>query len=93
MAKAHVLAGIGFATKPALALTMIERTLKAGVPFAFVAANYLGVKKGGRRSQCVCATARSYRESVRGKSGSHCYMRYACTHDREKVSPTAAVSP
>jgi len=37
-AKAHVPAGNGFATKPALALTMIERALEAGVPFAWVAA-------------------------------------------------------
>ena len=38
MAQAHVPAGTGFATKPALALTMIERALATGVPFAWVAA-------------------------------------------------------
>ena len=39
LAKAHVPAGTSFATKPALALTMIERALKAAVPFAWVAAD------------------------------------------------------
>jgi len=39
MAAAHVPAGTGFATKPALALTMIERALETGVPFAWVAAD------------------------------------------------------
>jgi SRSO17 transposase len=39
MATAHVPAGTAFATKPGLAVKMIERTIAAGVPFAWVAAD------------------------------------------------------
>jgi SRSO17 transposase len=39
LASAHVPPGVGFATKPRLALAMIERTIAAGVPFAWVAAD------------------------------------------------------
>jgi SRSO17 transposase len=39
MAAAHVPEGTGFATKPAIALTMIERALATGVPFGWVAAD------------------------------------------------------
>jgi SRSO17 transposase len=38
MAAAHVPSGTAFATKPALALEMIERAITADVPFAWVAA-------------------------------------------------------
>jgi len=39
MAKVHVPESIGFATKPAIALSMIERTIAADAPFAWVAAD------------------------------------------------------
>jgi SRSO17 transposase len=39
MAGAHVPPGIGFATKPTLALAIIDRAITAGVPFAWVAAD------------------------------------------------------
>src|ERR1700690_427934 len=39
MASAHVPDGTAFATKPGLAVTMIERTIAADVPFAWVAAD------------------------------------------------------
>lgn len=39
MAKAHVPEKIGFASKPALAIAMIERALAAALPFSWVAAD------------------------------------------------------
>jgi SRSO17 transposase len=39
LAAAHVPAGVGFVTKPRLAVGMIERAIRAGVPFAWAAAD------------------------------------------------------
>jgi len=39
MARSHVSKNTGFATKPALALAMIERAIASGVPFSWVAAD------------------------------------------------------
>jgi SRSO17 transposase len=39
LAAAHVPAGLGFATKPRIAVGMIERAIRAGVPFAWAAAD------------------------------------------------------
>jgi SRSO17 transposase len=39
MAAGHVPPDTGFATKPALALAMIDRAIAAGVPFAWIAAD------------------------------------------------------
>jgi SRSO17 transposase len=39
MRAVHVPDGVGFATKPRLALDMVERAIKAGVPFSWVAAD------------------------------------------------------
>ena len=42
LAAAHVPPGITFATKPRLALTIVERAIAAGVPFAWAAADSVG---------------------------------------------------
>jgi len=39
LAAAHVPDGVGFATKPAIAVAMIKRAIAAGVPFGWVAAD------------------------------------------------------
>ena len=56
MAAAHVPSGTAFATKPALALEMIERAITADIPFAWVAADMvygvgdieMGLRRAGK---------------------------------------------
>ena len=51
LAGAHVPDGTGFATKPAIALSMIERAIEADVPFRWVAADCVyGVASMGKNS-------------------------------------------
>ena len=66
MRAAHVPDGVGFATKPRLALDMIERAIGAGVPFAWVAADTVyGV------SEIEMALRRAGRGYVLGVTGAH----------------------
>jgi SRSO17 transposase len=65
-AAAHIPATVGFATKPRLALRMIERAIVAGVPFAWVAADTVyGV------GEIEMALRRAGRGYVLGVTGAH----------------------
>src|SRR3712207_5796039 len=48
LAAAHIPEAVGFATKPRLALRMIERAMAAGVPFAWVAADRAEERRVGK---------------------------------------------
>src|SRR4051812_39852561 len=66
LAAAHVPPGVGFATKPRLALAMIGRAIAAGVPFAWVAADSVyGV------GEVETALRRAGKGYVLGVSASH----------------------
>ncbi len=66
LAAAHVPEGTGFATKPRLAVRMIERALTSGVPFAWVAADSVyGV------SEVEMALRRAGKGYVLGVSATH----------------------
>jgi SRSO17 transposase len=63
---AHIPEAVGFATKPRLALRMIERAIAAGVPFAWVAADTVyGV------GEIEMALRRAGRGYVLGVTGTH----------------------
>src|SRR4051812_33524536 len=66
LAAAHVPPGIAFATKPRLALTIVERAIAAGVPFAWVAAD--SVYGVGEVETALRQAGKGY---VLGVSGSH----------------------
>jgi SRSO17 transposase len=71
MAKAHVPLNTGFATKPALARTMIERSIAAKVPFAWVAADSVyGV------GEVEMALRRAGKGYVLGVSSNHSFNSY-----------------
>lgn len=79
---AHVPEAITFATKPQLALTMIERAIQAEVPFAWVAADSIyGV------GEIELALRRAYKGYVLGVTGQHHFWSWNANLD---VAGTAA---
>ena len=81
MAAAHVPDDTAFATKPALAVRMIERAITAGVPFAWVAADSVyGV------GEVETALRRAGKGYVPGVSSTHHFRSW---HGRPPVAGTA----
>ncbi len=81
LAAAHVPPGTGFATKPRLALTMIERAITAEVPFAWVAADSVyGV------GEIETALRRAGKGYVLGVNGTHPFHSWG---DKPPVAGTA----
>src|SRR5690242_15898361 len=81
LAAAHVPPGITFATKPRLALTIIERAIAAGVPFAWVAADSVyGV------GEIETALRRSGKGYVLGVNAAHPFNSWG---DKPPVAGTA----
>src|ERR1700712_370113 len=71
MRAAHVPEAIGFATKPQLALGMIERAIHAEVPFAWVATDSIyGV------GDIELALRRAYKGYVLGVTGQHSFWSW-----------------
>ena len=70
----HVPQGTRFATKPALAVQMIERAIAAGVPFAWVVAD--SVYGVGDVEKALRAAGRSY---VLGVKATHQFRSWGCT--------------
>src|SRR4051794_22915665 len=71
MRAAHVPEAIGFATKPQLALAMIERAIQAEVPFAWVTADSIyGV------GDIELALRRAYKGYVLGVTGQHSFWSW-----------------
>lgn len=82
LAVAHVPEGTAFATKPALAVEMIERAITANMPFAWVAADAVcGV---GDIGQALRRAGKGY---VLGVKGDH---RFSSWGDKPVVAGTAA---
>jgi SRSO17 transposase len=71
LAAAHVTAEVGFATKPHIAVGMIERAIRAGVPFAWAAADSIyGVGEVER------ALRRAGKGYVLGVAASHLFSSW-----------------
>jgi SRSO17 transposase len=81
LAAAHVPPEVTFATKPRLALAMIERAIAAGVPFAWVAAD--SVYGVGEVETALRQAGKGY---VLGVSGSHSFNSWG---DKPPVAGTA----
>src|SRR5947209_8416428 len=83
LAAAHVPPGTAFATKPRLALAMLERAIAAKVPFAWVAADSVyGV------GEIETALRRAGKGYVLGVNGSHPFNSWG---DKPPVAGTAEV--
>ncbi len=75
MAKAHVPPTVGFARKPALALSVIERAMAADVPFSWVAADSVyGV------GEIEMALRRAGKGCVLGVNANHPFRSWAKPH-------------
>lgn len=81
MAKAHVPPTVGFARKPALALSVIERAMAADVPFSWVAADSvygvgeieMALRRAGKG--CVLGGQRQPSVPLMGKAAPGCRNR------------------
>lgn len=73
MAGAHVPEDVGFATKPVLALTMIERAITANVPFSWVAAD--SVYGVGTIETALRRAGKGYVLGVNANHGFHSWAR------------------
>ena len=71
LATAHVPAAVGFATKPRLAVGMIERAIRAGVPFAWAATD--SVYGVGEVETMLRQAGKGY---VLGVTGSHLFSSW-----------------
>ena len=96
LAAAHVPQGSTFATKPQLALAMIERAIAAGVPFAWVAAD--SVYGVGEIEMALRRAGKGYVLGVNGHAPVQLLGRQAAGRrhrrgDRARPRPAALAAP